>query len=433
MKILCILTFVLWTSTGFTIDFLKVFPVNGSECAASATLLNSGKLLSAGVDWSTGDIMLYTFAADGAVQKAQRIQGPLQEEATSTIATKDGGTVIVGGTTSFSHGSTDGFIIKLRRDGTKAWAKTFGTSTDEFFARVLQMADAGFVVLGGITNTTTSFDVIVAKFSSRGKMLWKKTFSTTGFDHPSGMALTPDGGIVVIIASDVSGGTRTVVSRLNAQGAVQWTKIYGSSGTHVGLSISAAADGTLYLTEIYTAQGSQTSATVLSKLDPDGIPIWSKLLRIRKRNFAAFVQVQSDQTLLLSGNASTGSDDAKGILIGLNSNGQLLWRKRFNPDARPVFVGSSESDAASGSIYVAGCAGHNRQNDMDTFVLKLQANGQFQGGCSKLAAFPLSTSKFQLNGAAFTLQELSIPYATSNAGFTMSNFSAGESVVCSGE
>ncbi len=432
MKITSILISFLMASTAFANDFLKLFPASGNECAASASILNSGKILSAGVEYTSGDVTLFSFSPEGIVQKAQRIHGPGQQEATAMISTKDGGAVMVGSTTSFSHGNSDGFIFKLRPNGSKAWAKTFGTAVDEFFSRVLQTPDSGYAVLGGISNTVTSFDVVLVKFSGGGKVLWKKTFSTPGFDHPSGIALTADGGILVIIASDVAAGTRTVVSKLSGNGNTQWTRIYGSGGTHVGLSIAESSDQNLYLTEIYTPAGSHISGTVLSKLDSQGLPVWSKLFRIRGNNFMAAVQLQTNPPVLLIGNASSGST-SKGILIALNSNGVVLWKKRISPDNRPVFLGPSVISETAGTIYNAGCVGDRQTNNMDTFLLQIHQNGQFQGGCSKLSVFPLTISRFNLQQTAFNLQELTFPYATAAAAFSISNFTTSESAVCSGQ
>jgi hypothetical protein len=434
MKITSLLAFFLYASIAVATDFLQTFPVTGNECAGSVAILNSGNVITAGVDYSTNDITLLMLNSAGRVQKAQRITGPGVDEAQAVIATTDGGAALIGSTTSFGRGNADGFILKLNRKGGMVWKKTFGSAADEHFVRIVQTSDRGFIVLGDIANPSTSNDVIIVKFNSRGKVLWQKTVSTPGFDHASGLGLTADQGAIAILSSDVPGGVRTVVLRLSANGRVQWSRMYGNSGLHLGLSIAEAADGSIYLTEIYNPSGAQTSGMVVSKLDSNGVPVWSRNYKSRGMNLMAAIRIQPDQSLLLSGNlSSTSGSPSQGVILNLNAAGKLLWRKRVKPDSRPVFLGLSASSSADSSILVAGCSGDRLINNMDILLLKIQATGAFQGGCSKLSKFPLSSAAFNLPSTNFVLQELQIPYATTNAAFMLSGFTAAESPVCSSE
>lgn len=416
-------------------NFLKTISGSGNECSSSVAVLRSGDIVTSGVDFSSNDIVLITFNSDGTIRRSQQIGGSGEDEAQAVVATTDGGAVVVGSTTSFGQGNADGFIMKMKESGSLSWKRTFGSAADEHFVRIVQTSDRGFIVLGDISNPATSNDILVVKFNSRGKPVWKKTLSTTGFDHSSGLSLTSDDGALAAFATDVSGALRSVLVKFAANGEVEWSRMYGSSDSHLGLSAVQADDTGYYFTELFTPAGGQTTRTILSKLDSNGVPVWSRQYRSSGSDLTGAVTFNPrDQSLLLTGNISLGGGIvSEGILIGVNLSGKVLWRKRLQPDARPVFIGQPVFSSNDSSVLAVGCAGERAGNDMEILLLKTRDNGKFEGGCSSLSKFSLSSSRFDLTSASFTMQELQVTYTRGKARFTTSTFSAGESLFCSSE
>ena len=104
--------------------------------------------------------------------------------------------------------------------------------------------------------------------------------------------------------------------------------MYGSSGNHIALSAFEASDGGYYFTETFTPSGSQRSDTLLSKLNSDGIPVWSRLYKSLGSGLNASVS-RTGNTLLLAGNiTASGGSNSRGIVVSLDENGNVLWRKR---------------------------------------------------------------------------------------------------------
>jgi hypothetical protein len=426
---------ILLPSLIFADDYLETIQLPGNECFASVTVLRSGDILAAGVDFTSNDVLLMKTNASGVVLNALRISGSGEDEAQAVIATSDGGAVVIGSTSSFGEGLTDSFILKVRASGTLAWRRTFGTSGNEHFVKIVQTQDNGFIVLGDADHDPNLNDIVVTKFNSRGHSIWRKIFSGGSFDHASGLGLTSDNGAIVAVASDFPEGIRSLLVKFRADGTIEWSRIYGTSGNHLAFSAIQASDGGYYFTEIYTSSGSPTSRTVLSKLDSAGIPLWSRTYKSRGSNLGTSVYLnEADGSLVLAGNTTAPSgSNSRGVLIGLNQNGAILWRKRIKPDTRPVFIGQPFIESSDGSILVAGCAGERALNDMDILILKAQSNGNIQRGCSKLTTFPLSSARFNLPNSNFVVQEIPVPFFNASAGFSVASFSAAESLVCSGE
>ena len=413
-------------------NFLETIQLPGNECFSSATGLNSGDLMATGVDFASDDILLFKFSDSGSVQRAQRITGSGSDQAQAIVGTSDGGAVVVGNTNSFGVGLLDGFILKVQSSGTVLWKRTFGTSGNEHFVRIVQTRDRGFIVLADADHDPNLNDVVVVKFNSGGRPVWRKVFSAAGFDHASDLAITPDNGAIVAIASDFADGVRSVIVKLRSNGSVEWSRIYGSSGNHVGLSVFPAPGGGYYFTEAFAASGSR-SDLVLSRLDSAGNPVWSQIYRSPGASLFASIIADGDD-LILSGNITApAGGNSRGVVFRLDENGNILWRKKVKPDSRPVFLGKPLVLTADESILVSGCAGDRNANNMDSILLKINSNGQIQGGCSKLTNFGLSHSQFELTSSPIVLDEIPVPFLNSTAGFQVSTLSASESFVCSGD
>lgn len=427
--ILILLSFSCFVSAD---DFLTTIQLPGNECFSSAAALKSGDLMTSGVDFASDDILLFKFSDSGRVQRAQRIVGSGSDQAQAIIGTSDGSAVVVGNTNSFGVGLLDGFIMKVSSSGTVLWKRTFGTSGNEHFVRIVQTRDRGFIVLGDADHDPNLNDVVIVKFNASGHPVWRKVLSAAGFDHASDLAFTSDNGAIVAVASDFADGVRSVVLKLRSNGSVEWSRMYGSSGNHVGLSVIQAPGGGYYFSEAFAASGSRLDL-VISKLDATGTPLWSRIYRSPGATLMASI-IAVDDDLILSGNiTAAGGGNSRGVVFKLDESGNILWRKKVKPDARPVFLGEPLVLTPDDSILISGCAGDRNANNMDSIVLKIDSNGQIQGGCSKLTNFGLSNAQFNLSSATIVLDDIPVPFFTSTAGFQITTFSATESVVCSGD
>ena len=425
--ILILLTFNCFAAAD---SFLETIQLQGNQCFSSAAVLKSGDIMASGVDFTSDDILVFKFHDSGSVEKAQKITASGSDQAQAIVATTDGGAVVVGNTNSFGVGNLDGFIMKVSSSGSVLWKRTFGTSGNEHFVRTVQTRDRGFIVLGDADHDPNLNDVVVVKFNSGGHPVWRKVISAAGFDHASDLAFTSDNGAIVVIASDFADGTRSVVVKLQSNGSMEWSRTYGSSGNHIGLSVVEAQGGGYYFTEAFSVSGSQRSDLVLSKLDSTGTPLWSRIYRSPGATLFASVTAGGSD-LILSGNITApGGSNSRGVIVGLNSDGNILWRKKVKPDSRPVFLGKPLVLSSDGSILVSGCAGDRNANNMDSILLRTNSTGQIQGGCSKLTNFGLSNAQFNLTSSAIVVDEIPVPFLNSTAGFQVTTFSASESFIC---
>jgi hypothetical protein len=217
--------------------------------------------------------------------------------------------VSFGGSTSFtSAGSYDIFVLSLNADGSTAWAKAFGGTSDDYGYAVAVRADGSAVVTGYFRNTvsfggSTSLtsaggaDIFVLSLNADGSTAWAKAFGGTSSDYGYGVAVRADGSAVVTgnfvntVSFDGStsltsaGNSDIFVLSLDADGSTAWAKAFGGTGGDYGHTVAVRADGSAVVTGSFqntVSFGGSTSFTsagsydifVLS-LNADGSNAWS--------------------------------------------------------------------------------------------------------------------------------------------------------------
>lgn len=72
----------------------------------------------------------------------------VNDHISSVIPTTDGGCAISGWSESYGGGKSDGWLIKVDKQGEVQWNQTYGGSEDENIFRVIQTSDGGFILTG---------------------------------------------------------------------------------------------------------------------------------------------------------------------------------------------------------------------------------------------------------------------------------------------
>ncbi len=112
------------------------------------------------------------------------------------VCTHDGGYVLVGWTKSFGAGGSDVYIVKLDRDGSREWERTYGGVRDDQAWSVQQTNEGGYIVAGWTKSFGTSMDAYVLKLDANGNKVWEKTFGGNKDDLVYSVEQTKDGGYV---------------------------------------------------------------------------------------------------------------------------------------------------------------------------------------------------------------------------------------------
>ena len=104
--------------------------------------------------FGSGGYDIWAIKTDEAGNKVwdKTFGGPLDDEGDSVLKTGDGEYILAGSTSSYGAGGYDAWLIKIGRDGTKVWDKTYGGKLDDKIYSAQLINDGGYLI-SGITSS----------------------------------------------------------------------------------------------------------------------------------------------------------------------------------------------------------------------------------------------------------------------------------------
>jgi hypothetical protein len=179
---------------------------------------------------SDEDIFILKLDGGGSLmwQKAYGVDG--SEYGFSIQQILDGGYILAGRTNSFGAGGFDAWIIELDETGNINWQKTYGGSSSDFAGFIQQTPEGGYIMIG----STSSFghgdsDVWFLKLDSTGGIIWQKTYGGSKVDNGGYAGNTLDGGYVLAGNSSSFGVDGFMILKLNSNGEIPGCDIIGTS------------------------------------------------------------------------------------------------------------------------------------------------------------------------------------------------------------
>jgi hypothetical protein len=318
--------------------------------------VNQTTLTSAG----DHDIFVAKYDSAGLLQWARRAGGSGSDQGLSIAVDGFGNSYLTGWfngsaqfgqgqtsqTTLTSVGSDDIFVAQYDSAGLLQWARRAGGTGQDQGASIAVDGFGNSYVTGyfnfsatfgqGQANQTTLVsagdrEMFVAKYDSIGTLVWAKRSGGVGQDRGFGIAVDGSGNSYVTGLFNGSatfgqgqanqttltsvGSDDMFVAQYDSNGALQWVKRAGGSGTDSGLGIAVDGSGNSYVTGFFSVS-------------------------------ATFGQGQANQTTL------TSAGDRDVFLAKYNSSGLLQWAKRFGGSG--LDQGMSVAVDGLGNSYVPG-------------------------------------------------------------------------------
>jgi Secretion system C-terminal sorting domain len=247
------------------------------------------------------------------------------------------------------------------------WVKSFGGSQFDYPAKIVEMADGNYLILGGtqsndfdITQNRGKFDIWLIKLSKTGSIIWQKTFGGSKDDAPLGLGKTKDGNYVIGGTSQSNDGDFTInqglddafVWKIDPNGNVLWKKNFGGSKNDNLENLNVASNGDLLMS---ISSESNDSDFPINDGDDD---VWIVRLNEKgelkwKKHYGGSKYDYINETIELDNNSTlsvgiTGSQDKdfgnlyNDFMIKLDSVGNEIWSQSQNKkDPRATFFSTA--------------------------------------------------------------------------------------------
>ena len=276
---------------------------------------NSTKLNASG----TSDIFVARYNANGTLAWAKRAGGSNADVGNGVTTLSDDSTVVTGifassatfgpgepnSTSLSSAGGRDVFVAKYNTNGTLAWAKRAGGTSDDYAYGVAALPDNTTVVTGYYTDAASfgpgesgqkaltsagAEDIFVARYNTDGTLAWANSAGGALMEFARAITALSDNTTVLTgrfagsatfgagesneTVLSVAGINDVFVARYNANGTLAWARRAGSKGQDQGNGITALTDNSSVVTGYFEGNATfgqgepnQTVLTTVGSLD----------------------------------------------------------------------------------------------------------------------------------------------------------------------
>jgi hypothetical protein len=261
---------------------------------------------------------------------------PTLDNGESIIQTNDGGFAIAG-TTEAQNESV--LLVKLNKNGALEWEKRFGAENASKGYDIEQTKDGDFVVVGATDLSSeirgTSKDVYVVKTTSKGELIWQKSFGRKGNQEGRSMSLSRDGSCIVVGYTDATGKPyllkQMYLLRIDADGNLLHSRTLLEGTAAVGNSVIELENGNLVITGsedrgLHESPSGRHSDIHLVETSRIGEVVWARTLG-GPLDDAGFSAQEDSTSYLIAGYTQVVQSQPRIFLIRTNKVGQLLLDK----------------------------------------------------------------------------------------------------------
>ena len=256
------------------LEWSRNFGGSNNDMAHAVEATSDGGYLLGGFTTSFGavgkDYLLVKLDSSGLFQWAKKIGGS-KDDVIRIVKETSNGDFLAAGFTHSAGTAGEILVVKLKANGDMLWQKTYGGAGFEEPSTILEVPD-GFIILEQTRSFSGSTDGWMFKIDESGAIKWQKRFGGGGFDELSAARLTDDGGFIV------AGETRSFgavnedywVAKFESDGDALWQKRYGGSGIEEAEALALTPEGGVIVVGTTMSFGAVGEDVWLIRLDKDG-------------------------------------------------------------------------------------------------------------------------------------------------------------------
>lgn len=253
-----------------------------------------------------------------------------------------------------------------------AFYKTYSGSGNLTGRKILKNGN-GFVVCGYGNNPNGDEDFVLLFTDSMGNELSRKYVGTTGNDQCWSFVRAADGGYVIAGWTDLNDpgvSNDILIAKTDAEGALQWTKIYGGAFNDLSTQIITVPNG--FLVTAIKGGNSDENSWIL-RLDNAGDTVWTYTYGGHAQDGAMSLCDNYDGTFAVTGYTnSSGNGSTDGYVMLLNDAGVMV---SYWPFGTPGYEEPHCISKLDDGWVIAGHAGTTDIHTHNVFLQFISANG----------------------------------------------------------
>lgn len=168
--------------------------------------------------------------------------------------------------------------------------------------------------------------MFLAKYDASGNLSWNKLWGGTGFDAGLSLVKTSDGGYAITgqTASFGAGSYDMFLAKYDSSGNISWNKLWGGTGSDIGLRLTQTSDGGYAVTGYTSSFGAGSDDMFLAKYDASGNLSWNKTWGGTSSDVSQSLTQTSDGGYVVAGyTTSFGVGSTDMFLIKTTSTGNI--------------------------------------------------------------------------------------------------------------
>ena len=318
----------------------------------------------------------------------------------------------------------DGFFTKFNQDGLKEWTKLIYPTLDQNISgdiNSLESDSSGNIYIGGRTVGIGSTDGYIAKLKNDGTKIWSNIISSEipvnwnesydPWDEVKDIAITTEDEIYVAgtTRGDLDGNVNPsyysgFLKKYKSDGTKEWTTIFDSSANVIlpdnkfttAEKLAVGLDNSIYVAgrtsgDLYEQEysGGSGDDVFLSKYKSDGTELWTRVLGAYHSETIGSLEVGKYGSVYITGSVQgdldgqTNSSSAGAFLVKYNPDGDKEWTRISNLDSLDLGyyhnIPHSMTFGDDGSIYIASevkkPSSYTTSGETEIYITKFLTDG----------------------------------------------------------
>ncbi len=271
--------------------------------------------------------------------------------------------------------SLDGLAVKVGKDGDLFFEKILGSEYEDEFNVALE-CDGYYFLAGSTFDLNTNYEAWIVKLDKNGQKILERTFGGQKRDEILAGIVTSEKNLLFVgrSTSRGKGETDVYVLKLDLDLNLIWERTFGGFSLDEAYSVLQVNDG--YLMVGFSESFSVDEDVYVIKLDFDGNLIFEKSYQFAGLEKVVDVIPTSDGFLMVGFTWDGLSDDADGLMMKIDSSGNLIWKKTFGTKGWEQF---NKILRWGKNILLVGFAKNEFTKGYDVYVVKTDEQGNFLG------------------------------------------------------